>query len=108
MGLPVICLDATSSHPNHPRSDMKLVEGSQVGSKKGETRARVVSQPRLTTRRSDHVVEARDGSGRLLAHYNPRTNETRDCRGDLLGLGNRLYRILLSVGPILHSEPADH
>lgn len=87
---------------------MKLVEGPQAGSKQGEGRTRSFSRPRLLTRRSDQVVEARDGFGRLLAHYNPRTNETRDYRGELLGIGNRLQRILLSVGPILHPEPAEH
>jgi len=87
---------------------MKLVEGTQVGSRHGEGGTRRVSRPRLLTRRSDQVIEARDGLGRLLAHFNPRTNETRDDRGELLGLGNRLQRILLLVGPILHPEPADH
>ena len=87
---------------------MKLVEGTPVGSKKRETGTRAFSQPRLITRRSDQVIEARDGFGRLLAHYNPKTNETRDYHGDLLGSGNRLYRILLSLGPILHPVPADH
>jgi len=87
---------------------MKLVEDAQAGSNHGERRTRRFSRPRLLTRRSDQVIEARDGFGRLLAHYNPRTNETRDYRGELLGLGNRLHRILLSVGPILHPEPADH
>src|SRR5512133_3094576 len=108
MGLTVICLDAEPSPLNRSRSDMKLVEGAQAGSKRGETRTRLFSQPRLITRRSDQVIEARDGFGRLLAHYNPKTNEMRDCRGDLLGTGNRLHRILLSLGPILHPGPADH
>jgi hypothetical protein len=87
---------------------MKLVEGVQAASKRGETRARFSSQPRLITRRSDQVIEARDGFGRLLAHYNPKTNEMRDHRGDLLGIGNRLHRVLLSLGPILHPGSADH
>ena len=108
MGLTVIYLDAAPFHPNRSRSDMKLVEGTQAGSSKGEARARCVPQPRLITRRSDQVIEARDGFGRLLAHFNPKTNEMRDHRGNLLGIGNRLHRILLLPGPILHPGSADH
>ena len=52
------------------------------------------SHGRLVTRPSDGVIEARDASGRLLAHFNPRTNETRNHRGDLIGKGNRLSAVL--------------
>ena len=49
---------------------------------------------RLVTRPSDGVIEARDAEGRLLAHFNPRTNETRNHQGDLLAKGNRLAAVL--------------
>ena len=78
---------------------MKLSERAQIGFNKKETKSAVSPQPRLVTRRSDGVIEARDGFGRLLAHYNPATNETRDQRGELIGFGNRLQRILLSIAP---------
>ncbi len=52
------------------------------------------SIPRLVTRPSDGVIEARDGGGRLVAHFNPRSNETRDDRGILIGKGNRLLAAL--------------
>jgi len=55
------------------------------------------SGPRLIKRPSDSVTEARDASGRLVAHYNPRTNETRNCQGDLIGKGNRLTSVLKSI-----------
>jgi len=51
----------------------------------------------LIKRPSDSVTEARDASGRLVAHYNPRTNETRNCQGDLIGKGNRLTSVLKSI-----------
>ncbi len=73
---------------------MKLSERAAIGFKKKEAKPPAGPQTRLVTRRSDGVIEARTGEGRLLAHYNPRTNETRDPRGDLVGLGNRLPRIL--------------
>lgn len=74
---------------------MKLSERAQVGFKKKEGKKEpVVPQPRMVTRHSDGIIEARDGHGRLLAHYNPKTNETRDPRGDIIGLGNLLPRII--------------
>ncbi len=73
---------------------MKLSERAKIDFKKKEPKAASVPAPRLVVRPSDGVVEARDGHGRLLAHFNPRTNETRDPRGDLLGTGNRLPHLL--------------
>ncbi len=73
---------------------MKLSERAQIGVKKKEKPQAAMAQPRLCTRHSDGAIEARDGSGKLLGHYNPRSNETRDHRGDLIGMGNRLQRIL--------------
>jgi len=78
---------------------MKLSERAEIGFKKKAPKAPEVPSPRLVTRFSDGVVEARDGYGRLLAHYNPKTNETRDPKGDLIGLGNRLPQILNAVTP---------
>ena len=49
---------------------------------------------RLVTRPSDRVIEARSPEGSLLAHFNPRTNETRNSHGDLIGTGNRLPALL--------------
>ena len=83
---------------------MKLSERAKIGFKKKEIKAPEVPSPRMVTRPSDGVVEARDGHGRLLAHYNPKTNETRDPRGDLIGLGNRLPIILRSATPKAHGE----
>lgn len=53
---------------------------------------------RLVTRPSDGVIEARDATGRLVAHYNPRANETRDTQGMLIGKGNRLMATLKARG----------
>jgi hypothetical protein len=55
------------------------------------------SQARLVKRSSDGVIEARGPEGRLLAHFNPHTNETRNHRGDLIGKGNRLASVLRAV-----------
>ena len=55
------------------------------------------SQSRLVKRSSDGVIEARGPEGRLLAHFNPHTNETRNHRGDLIGKGNRLASVLRAV-----------
>lgn len=52
------------------------------------------NQCRLVTRPSDGVIEARSPDGRLLAHFNPHTNQTRNHRGDLIGTGNRLPAVL--------------
>lgn len=54
--------------------------------------------PRLVVRPSDGVIEARDGGGHLIAHYNPRSNETRDTQGILIGKGNRLLAVLKARG----------
>jgi hypothetical protein len=35
-------------------------------------------------------LEGRDASGRLKGTYDPRTNETRDAAGRLIGKGNQL------------------
>jgi hypothetical protein len=51
----------------------------------------------LLKRPSDGVIEARSPEGRLLGHYNPRSNETRDVRGDLIGRGNRLGAVILGA-----------
>ena len=56
--------------------------------------ANVRRQGRLATRPSDGVIEARSAEGRLLAHFNPTTNETRDTQGTLIGKGNRLAAVL--------------
>jgi hypothetical protein len=73
---------------------MKLSERAAIGFQKKEAKAPVFPPGRLITRSSDGVIEARSGEGRLLGHFNPKTNETRDHRGDLVGIGNRLFRIL--------------
>lgn len=73
---------------------MSLAERAKIGFKKKEIQAPVLPAGRLVTRPSDGIVEARDAHGRLLAHFNPKTNETRDTRGELVGLGNRLPKIL--------------
>jgi len=83
---------------------MKLSERAAIGFKKKEVKAPEVPSARMVTRYSDGVVEARDGHGRLLAHYNPKTNETRDPRGDLIGLGNRLPQILKAATPSGHGH----
>ncbi len=59
--------------------------------------SRIGSQGRLVKRPSDGVIEARGPEGRLLAHFNPHTNETRNHRGDLIGKGNRLAAILRAI-----------
>lgn len=51
----------------------------------------------LLKRPSDGVIELRNAEGRLLAHYNPRTNETRNIRGELVGKGNRLATVVLEA-----------
>lgn len=81
---------------------MKLSERAKIGFKKKEVKAPVAPSPRMVTRPSDGVVEGRDGQGRLLAHYNPRTNETRDHRGDLIGSGNRVAMVLRASTPKIH------
>jgi hypothetical protein len=78
---------------------MKLSERAKIGFKKKEAPAPAVPTGRMVTRPSDGVIEARDAQGRLLAHYNPKTNETRDPRGELIGRGNRLGRILQATVP---------
>ena len=52
------------------------------------------NRSRLVTRPSDGVIEARNTDGRLVAHFNPHTNQTRNHRGDLIGTGNRLPAVL--------------
>ena len=54
--------------------------------------------PRIVTRPSDGVMEARNAAGKLVAHFNPRTNETRDTQGVLIGKGNRLVAALKAKG----------
>lgn len=77
---------------------MKLSERAQIGFKKKEAKPAVVlPPPRMVTRHSDGIIEARDGHGRLLAHYNPKSNETRDPKGDIIGFGNQLPRIVLEA-----------
>ena len=73
---------------------MKLSERAKIDFKKKEPKPAPGPQPRLVQRASDGVIEARDGQGRLLAHFNPKTNETRDHRGELVGVGNRLPRLI--------------
>ena len=62
-----------------------------------QSHLRTGSQGRLVKRSSDGVIEARGLEGRLLAHFNPHTNETRNHRGDLIGKGNRLASVLQAV-----------
>lgn len=68
-----------------------------MGYPPASTATKVQPGPRLIKRPSDNVTEARDAFGHLVAHYNPRTNETRNCRGDLIGKGNRLATVLKSI-----------
>lgn len=75
---------------------MKLSERAQIGFKKKESKLLIVPTGRMITRHSDGVIEARSIEGRLLAHFNPKTNETRDPLGELIGLGNRLPRLLIA------------
>ncbi len=62
-----------------------------------QSHSRTGNQGRLVKRSSDGVIEARGPEGRLLAHFNPHTNETRNHRGDLIGKGNRLASVLRAV-----------
>lgn len=59
-----------------------------------QAQAHAPRQGRLVTRPSDGVIEARASNGRLIAHFNPTTNETRNPEGTLIGKGNRLAAIL--------------
>ena len=87
---------------------MTLSERAKIGFKKKEPKSAPGPQPRLIQRTSDGVIEARDGQGRLLAHFNPKTNETRDPRGDLIGLGNRLPRLLQQAAKAPGSHSGGH
>jgi hypothetical protein len=62
-----------------------------------QSHSRTGSQARLVKRSSDGVIEACGPEGRLLAHFNPHTNESRNHRGDLIGKGNRLASVLQAV-----------
>lgn len=84
---------------------MKLSERAKIEFKKKEARAPEVPSPRMVTRPSDGVIEARDGHGRLVAHFNPKTNETRNHRGDLVGPGNRLAMMLRAATPNAQGSP---
>lgn len=44
--------------------------------------------------RSDGLLEGRELSGTLRGTYNPRTNETRDPGGRILGRGDFLTRLI--------------
>ncbi len=65
--------------------------------KSRQNHSKTGSQGRLVKRSSDGVIEARGTEGRLLAHFNPHTNETRNHRGDLIGKGNRLASVMRAV-----------
>ena len=43
---------------------------------------------------SGNKLELRDASGRLKGTYNPRSNETRNSSGRLVGKGNMLTALL--------------
>ena len=43
---------------------------------------------------SNGRLELRDASGRLLGHYDPKTDQTRDHTGKLVGKGNLLASLL--------------
>ena len=44
--------------------------------------------------KSDGKQEIRDASGRLKGHYDPKSNQTRDSSGRLVGTGNLLTTLL--------------
>jgi len=70
-----------------------------------QAQANAPRQGRLVTRSSDGVIEARAADGRLVAHFNPTTNETRNPQGTLIGKGNRLAAILREhLGPSAQSQ----
>lgn len=46
--------------------------------------------------RSDGKVEIRDATGRHRGIYDPKPDETRDARGNLVGKGNLLASLLIS------------
>ena len=73
---------------------MKLSERAEIRIKKKDVEAPAAPTHRMVTRHSDGIVEVRGPNGTLVAHYNPRSNETRDHRGELIGPGNRLPLVL--------------
>jgi hypothetical protein len=48
------------------------------------------------TERSSGVLEGRDRNGNLRGTYDPRTNETRDKSGNLVGRGNLLSNLIIA------------
>jgi hypothetical protein len=44
--------------------------------------------------KSDGKQELRDSSGRLKGNYDPKTNQTKDSSGRLVGTGNLLTTLL--------------
>lgn len=53
----------------------------------------------------DCTVEARDNSRRLLGRYYPRSRETRDTQGSLVGRGNALAALILGENSENNSRP---
>jgi len=47
------------------------------------------------TERSNGVLEGQDRSGNLRGIYDPRSNETRDKNGNLIGRGNMLSSLII-------------
>jgi hypothetical protein len=44
---------------------------------------------------SGGVLEGRDASGRLKGRYYPKSNETHDASGKLVGKGNTLSKLII-------------
>jgi hypothetical protein len=47
---------------------------------------------------SNGKLEARDATGRVKGTFDPKTNETRDLSGRLVGRGNRLSTLVTGPG----------
>lgn len=47
--------------------------------------------------KSDGNLELRDSGGRLKGNYDPKSNQTRDSSGRLVGTGNILTTLLLQL-----------
>jgi hypothetical protein len=56
-----------------------------------DSSGRIMGKIRETT---GGVLEIRDAAGRLKGKFDPRTNETRDSSGRLVGKGNLLATLL--------------
>jgi hypothetical protein len=47
---------------------------------------------------SNGKLEAHDATGRVMGTFDPKTNETRDSSGRLVGRGNRLSLLVTGLG----------